>query len=376
MKSKFLKFVGVFAFIVVAISSVCIIFADEAEQVPENTMLISTQAEVIDNDLFKANEIIEVENAIVQGNAFLAGRTVTLKNVEVTGSVAVAAETVRLENVVVNGDIFAAGKTVEIESSTAKNIFTAGATVKASSETEIQRDAYIAGNDILFNAKADKVLVGGSGITFGPKAQVNEANGEADKDPVVEEGASIENNNITVIAFEEPAKVVNIGEIILDIVRSVVSFVIFALFIAFVFIKANKAKMIKKYTLSEIAMNMLVGLAIAIFGVIASIILIIIEFTTPIGFIALFVYIILMICSTAAGTFVITTKVIGDKEPDMKNLLLFTILIACMVELINFLPVIGGLFTMVVGLTGIGTIVNVIFAKNEVKEKKEAIVKE
>ena len=112
MKSRILKFMGVFALAVVLVITIGTVFADEAEDSVEPRTLISTEYEVIDNDYFTADDTLSLSKIIIDGNAFVAGKDVTLSDMKIEGSIAVAGQTVRLENVEVTGDIFIAGQYV------------------------------------------------------------------------------------------------------------------------------------------------------------------------------------------------------------------------------------------------------------------------
>ena len=78
MKSRILKFMGVFALAVVLVITIGTVFADEAEDSVEPRTLISTEYEVIDNDYFTADDTLSLSKIIIDGNAFVAGKDVTL----------------------------------------------------------------------------------------------------------------------------------------------------------------------------------------------------------------------------------------------------------------------------------------------------------
>ena len=368
MKSKILKFMGVFTLAVVLVITIGTVFADEAEDSVEPRTLISTEYEVIDNDYFTADDTLSLSKIIVDGNAFVAGKDVTLSDMKIEGSIAVAGQTVRLENVEVTGDIFIAGQYVSVEKTTAKNIYGAGQDVKLSNNSEVRRDAYLAGASILLNAKADKVSVGTGKLTVEDFAEIRELTGELDEPATISNDAKVEENSLKVIEVKEEVetvKTVSIFSILLNFVKKVIRAIVLAVVVAFVLIKANRIEKIKKYDSNTIVLNGFIGFAITALGLIVALIVTFISFTTPIGFTLICAYIVAMILSTATGVVVIVAKLLKDKETNMKNVLLYTLAVSAVVALIRAIPILGGVLGFVLSMVGVGTLFNVIFGKEK-----------
>ena len=368
MKSKILKFMGVFALAVVLVITIGTVFADEAEDSVEPRTLISTEYEVIDNDYFTADDTLSLSKIIIDGNAFVAGKDVTLSDMKIEGSIAVAGQTVRLENVEVTGDIFIAGQYVSVEKTTAKNIYGAGQDVKLSNNSEVRRDAYLAGASVLLNAKADKVSVGTGKLTVEDFAEIRELTGELDEPATISNDAKVEENSLKVIEVKEEVetvKTVSIFSILLNFVKKVIRAIVLAVVVAFVLIKANRIEKIKKYDSNTIVLNGFIGFAITALGLIVALIVTFISFTTPIGFTLICAYIVAMILSTATGVVVIVAKLLKDKEANMKNVLLYTLAVSAVVALIRAIPILGGVLGFVLAMVGVGTLFNVIFGKEK-----------
>ena len=368
MKSKILKFMGVFTLAVVLVITIGTVFADEAEDSVEPRTLISTEYEVIDNDYFTADDTLSLSKIIVDGNAFVAGKDVTLSDMKIEGSIAVAGQTVRLENVEVTGDIFIAGQYVSVEKTTAKNIYGAGQDVKLSNNSEVRRDAYLAGASVLLNAKADKVSVGTGKLTVEDFAEIRELTGELDEPATISNDAKVEENSLKVIEVKEEVetvKTVSVFSILLNFVKKVIRAIVLAVVVAFVLIKANRIEKIKKYDSNTIVLNGFIGFAITALGLIVALIVTFISFTTPIGFTLICAYIVAMILSTATGVVVIVAKLLKDKEANMKNVLLYTLAVSAVVALIRAIPILGGVLGFVLSMVGVGTLFNVIFGKEK-----------
>ena len=368
MKSRILKFMGVFALAVVLVITIGTVFADEAEDSVEPRTLISTEYEMIDNDYFTADETLSLSKIIIDGNAFVAGKDVTLSDMKIEGSIAVAGQTVRLENVEVTGDIFIAGQYVSVEKTTAKNIYGAGQDVKLSNNSEVRRDAYLAGASVLLNAKADKVSVGTGKLTVEDFAEIRELTGELDEPATISNDAKVEENSLKVIEVKEEVetvKTVSVFSILLNFVKKVIRAIVLAVVVAFVLIKANRIEKIKKYDSNTIILNGFIGFAITALGLIVALIVTFISFTTPIGFTLICAYIVAMILSTATGVVVIVAKLLKDKEANMKNVLLYTLVVSAVVALIRAIPILGGVLGFVLSMVGVGTLFNVIFGKEK-----------
>ena len=335
MKSKLLKFIGIFVLVAVLVAVPCIAFADEPE---ENVLVTSNGNEVIDNDYFKADETLNLSNITIEGNAFFAGKDVTISDIKVEGSIAVAGQNVNLENVEVTGDIFVAGQYVSVEKTTAKNIYGAGQDFKLSRQSIVNRDAYLAGATVLLDSEADRVAVGTGKLKVGSQAVVRELKGELDEAADIDEEAQIENNTLKVIEISEEVETVekiSVLTIILDAVKKLLRAIILALVVAYALLKVNKIEKIN------------------------------ISFSTPIGITLICLYIIAMVLSTAMAVVVIATKVLQDKEANTKNVLLYTLIASVVVTLVKFIPFVGGIVGFIVSMVGVGTLYNVICGKEK-----------
>ena len=378
MKNKLLKIMAVFAiFAVVFVAGNTIVRADEAEE----NLLISpsliSQREMIDNDYFYADQNVTVENKVIDGNAFIAGKDVDVKNITVNGSIAVAGQDVKLENVSVSGDIFVAGQEVKVETSSAKNLYAAAQDVKISEETIISRDSYVAGSNVKFNANSDVLSIGANLVEIGENAVIRELRGETGEEATIANGANVVENLLKIVekseeVAEEAHKAV-VTATIFGIIKKILTTLVMALIISYIVSKSSKKERIQKYTGEKIALNALLGLGL-IFGVVlAAIIMFITVILIPVGIVAILGYIVMLICATAMGTTVIAIKLLKDKELSTKNIILWSLLVAAILFVVKFVPIVGGLIGFVVTLIGIGTIADLLFGKDKKEAKVEVV---
>ena len=378
MKNKLLKIMAVFAiFAVVFVAGNTIVRADEAEE----NLLISpsliSQREMIDNDYFYADQNVTVENKVIDGNAFIAGKDVDVKNITVNGSIAVAGQDVKLENVSVSGDIFVAGQEVKVETSSAKNLYAAAQDVKISEETIISRDSYVAGSNVKFNANSDVLSIGANLVEIGENAVIRELRGETGEEATIANGANVVENLLKLVeksgeVAEEAHKAV-VTATIFGIIKKILTTLVMALIISYIVSKSSKKERIQKYTGEKIALNALLGLGL-IFGVVlAAIIMFITVILIPVGIVAILGYIVMLICATAMGTTVIAIKLLKDKELSTKNIILWSLLVAAILFVVKFVPIVGGLIGFIVTLIGIGTIADLLFGKDKKEDKVEVV---
>ena len=378
MKNKLLKIMAVFAiFAVVFVAGNTIVRADEAEE----NLLISpsliSQREMIDNDYFYADQNVTVENKVIDGNAFIAGKDVDVKNITVNGSIAVAGQDVKLENVSVSGDIFVAGQEVKVETSSAKNLYAAAQDVKISEETIISRDSYVSGSNVKFNANSDVLSIGANLVEIGENAVIRELRGETGEEATIANGANVVENLLKLVeksgeVAEEAHKAV-VTATIFGIIKKILTTLVMALIISYIVSKSSKKERIQKYTGEKIALNALLGLGL-IFGVVlAAIIMFITVILIPVGIVAILGYIVMLICATAMGTTVIAIKLLKDKELSTKNIILWSLLVAAILFVVKFVPIVGGLIGFVVTLIGIGTIADLLFGKDKKEAKVEVV---
>ena len=378
MKNKLLKIMAVFAiFAVVFVAGNTIVRADEAEE----NLLISpsliSQREMIDNDYFYADQNVTVENKVIDGNAFIAGKDVDVKNITVNGSIAVAGQDVKLENVSVSGDIFVAGQEVKVETSSAKNLYAAAQDVKISEETIISRDSYVSGSNVKFNANSDVLSIGANLVEIGENAVIRELRGETGEEATIANGANVVENLLKLVeksgeVAEEAHKAV-VTATIFGIIKKILTTLVMALIISYIVSKSSKKERIQKYTGEKIALNALLGLGL-IFGVVlAAIIMFITVILIPVGIVAILGYIVMLICATAMGTTVIAIKLLKDKELSTKNIILWSLLVAAILFVVKFVPIVGGIIGFVVTLIGIGTIADLLFGKDKKESKVEVV---
>lgn len=372
MKNNFLKILAAFAIFAVVLVSSTLVFADEAD-ILVTALDENADYTYMDNDYFNANETVLMNQLEIDGNAFVFAKDVEIENVIVDGSLFVAGQNVELKNVTVRGDIFAAGHKVTIESSEVKNIYAAGQFVTIEDETTVKRDGYLAGQAVTIDAQMDTLSIGANALTIESNAKINKVDGELGTEAKISSDAIVESNNLTVVEVkEEVAKVPSVLDRILEVIGKIVKLIVLSLIIAFIVVKANRAERIKNYTAGKIATNGAIGFGLCIGLIMLSVMLLFTVILTLVGVMGIFAYISMIMCAAPAGCVVVALKLLNDKEANMKNTLLFTVLVAACLVVVSMIPVIGGIVKFLISLVGMGTLFDIIFLK-EKDEKKEVV---
>lgn len=372
MKNNFFKLLAAFAIFAVVLVSSTLVFADEAD-ILVTALDENADYTYMDNDYFNANETVLMNQLEIDGNAFVFAKDVEIENVIVDGSLFVAGQNVELKNVTVRGDIFAAGHKVTIESSEVKNIYAAGQFVTIEDETTVKRDGYLAGQAVTIDAQMDTLSIGANALTIESNAKINKVDGELGTEAKISSDAIVESNNLTVVEVkEEVAKVPSVLDRILEVIGKIVKLIVLSLIIAFIVVKANRAERIKNYTAGKIATNGAIGFGLCIGLIMLSVMLLFTVILTLVGVMGIFAYISMIMCAAPAGCVVVALKLLNDKEANMKNTLLFTVLVAACLVVVSMIPVIGGIVKFLISLVGMGTLFDIIFLK-EKDEKKEVV---
>lgn len=365
MKNKLQKILAAFVIFAIILTSSVFVFAEVVDK--------ESQYEFKDNDFFMADEDVNLKMVEVDGNIFIAGKDVLLEDLKVEGTLFVAGQDVELRGVYASGDIFVAGQKVTINTTEVKNIFAAAQKLTFEDETVVKRDAYIAGNDVKINASMDTLNIGANTLTIGSAANITKATGELGNEASISSNAVIETNNLTVEVVEEVKKVPSVLDKILEIIGKAVRLIVFSLIIAFIVVKANKAERIKNYDGEKIVINSAIGLGLCFGLIMVSIMLLFTVILTLVGIIGIFAYISMLLCSTAAGCVVVALKILGKKEANMKNTLLFTALVALVLTVVSVIPLLGDIAKAIMALLGIGTLFDIIFLKDKKQNQQEVV---
>ena len=337
---------------------------------PDEDVLASyeTDYEFVDSDLYLFDVNLDISQ-VVDGNVFAYGQTVNVSG-EINGDLFVFASNLTIEeSAIIHGNVFALASDMTVSGiaadvyAMADNFSLSGKSIIArnlylssnniSLEGQVSRDAYIAANTLKIAENDEPVIEGNLTYSSTSEAQINEAS----------VGGEIKYNAVQV---DNSARV-----------WSVVSNLISALVLSFIVImillwiapkfKDNICEIIAKKSFLSFGIGLLVFFA----TIIAAIILLL--FTYGFGASTAVVAIAFLILGYVLSSTVFSMalgKLLANKFGFNKNVayVLLSLLIVLIVNLIRYIPYVGGPIGFIIAMVGLGIIcVNAYKREKKVK---------
>lgn len=337
---------------------------------PDEDVLASyeTDYEFVDSDLYLFDVNLDISQ-VVDGNVFAYGQTVNVSG-EINGDLFVFASNLTIEeSAIIHGNVFALASDMTVSGiaadvyAMADNFSLSGKSIIArnlylssnniSLEGQVSRDAYIAANTLKIAENDEPVIEGNLTYSSTSEAQINEAS----------VGGEIKYNAVQV---DNSARV-----------WSVVSNLISALVLSFIVImillwiapkfKDNICEIIAKKSFLSFGIGLLVFFA----TIIAAIILLL--FTYGFGASTAVVAIAFLILGYVLSSTVFSMalgKLLANKFGFTKNVayVLLSLLIVLIVNLIRYIPYVGGPIGFIIAMIGLGIIcVNAYKREKKVK---------
>ena len=337
---------------------------------PDEDVLASyeTDYEFVDSDLYLFDVNLDISQ-VVDGNVFAYGQTVNVSG-EINGDLFVFASNLTIEeSAIIHGNIFALASDMTVsgiaadvyamadnfslseKSIIARNLYLSSNNI--SLEGQVSRDAYIAANTLKIAENDEPVIEGNLTYSSTSEAQINEAS----------VGGEIKYNAVQV---DNSARI-----------WSIVSNLISALVLSFIVImillwiapkfKDNICEIIAKKSFLSFGIGLLVFFA----TIIAAIILLL--FTYGFGASTAVVAIAFLILGYVLSSTVFSIalgKLLANKFGFTKNVayVLLSLLIVLIVNLIRYIPYVGGPIGFIIAMIGLGIIcVNAYKREKKVK---------
>lgn len=338
---------------------------------PEEDILASYETDYVfvDSDLYLFDVNLDISQ-VVDGNVFAYGQTVNVSG-EINGDLFVFASNLTIEeSAIIHGNVFALASDMTVsgiaadvyamadnfslseKSIIARNLYLSSNNI--SLEGQVSRDAYIAANTLKIAENDEPVIEGNLTYSSTSEAQINEAS----------VGGEIKYNAVQPI--DSSVKV-----------WSIVSNLISALVLSFIIImillwinpkfKDNVCEIIAKKSFLSFG----IGLLVFFTTIIISIILLL--FTGGLGASTAVVAIVFLILGYILSSTVFSMalgKLLANKFGFTKNVayVLLSLLIVLIVNLIRYIPYVGGPIGFIIAMIGLGIIcVNAYKREKKVK---------
>ena len=348
---------------------------NEAVTTAENNQVVEsfeTNYEILYSDLYLFNNSVDIPQ-IVDGNVFVYGQNVNITGV-IRGNLFVMANTLNISSeAIIQGSVFALSNSMKI-SGEVSDVYALSADFSLEENGTIYRNLYVFANSASLTGKITRdAYISSSNLSFGENAtNVIGGNLNYTSNNEIELDEGIVGGEIVFNKVEDPE--VNIGDVVLQIVSSIVSALLFTLVIIAISIWfapdfRNKAKDI---FITKGLKAFLNGLLVLFGGILASAIIAL--FTYGFGFgIGLFlIATIIMAYIVSSSIFSMAVgSLIAEKLKKKKNsigmYILFTLLITLAIKLIAYIPYLGSLVKFIVSVIGLGILCLNAYKREPVK---------
>lgn len=390
MKSYLFKII-LCIFLVLVVSSTFVLATDE--NIPENQVVstdenINTTSEsgeilatyetnydLVYSDMYLLDSNVEVSQ-VVDGNVFVYGGTVKVTGA-ISGNLFVLAENLDIsEDAIIQGSIFALANNITIsgivsdvysmsnnfnleeKAIVSRNIYIMSGATNLSGQ--VSRDAYISTRDLSFGEDAKEVIKGDLNYSSYNEVELDEG---------------VVSGEVNFKQFENSVQ--SIGTIVLNIVYSAVVSLVFSVAIILVSLwfapkfKDRAAEIVEKKNLSAFGFGLLVFFG----GILATLILLLFTygFGASIGVFLVAIVIMAYIASSTVFSMSIGALIAKKIKSEKVGIyVLFALLVVLALNLIGYIPYIGGPIKFIASIVGLGILcINAYKRKDLVSGKTE-----
>ncbi len=390
MKSYLFKII-LCIFLVLVVSSTFVLATDE--NIPENQVVstdenINTTSEsgeilatyetnydLVYSDMYLLDSNVEVSQ-VVDGNVFVYGGTVKVTGA-ISGNLFVLAENLDIsEDAIIQGSIFALANNITIsgivsdvysmsnnfnleeKAIVSRNIYIMSGATNLSGQ--VSRDAYISTRDLSFGEDAKEVIKGDLNYSSYNEVELDEG---------------VVSGEVNFKQFENSVQ--SIGTIVLNIVYSAVVSLVFSVAIILVSLwfapkfKDRAAEIVEKKNLSAFGFGLLVFFG----GILAALILLLFTygFGASIGVFLVAIVIMSYIASSTVFSMSIGALIAKKIKSEKVGIyVLFALLVVLALNLIGYIPYIGGPIKFIASIVGLGILcINAYKRKDLVSGKTE-----
>lgn len=347
--------------------------------------LISSYPGYLDDDYFLIGDDIIINDSI-NGNVYLIGDEIEISSEQIDGNVFIIANTLKI-NTDIYMSLYAIANSVDIESGEIVDAYLIANSVNIGKEASIDRDAKIICDKLNMNGVIYKNLycmsqnatingvIDGKLTYTGNLQEGEEANiSESQKIEIEVENNFQERLNAFVVALK---RIMLIWKMITG---SIIVLIIFLLTKSCIRINKTSEEEKLYYTEKTFSDNdiikLLKGLAYIVLCFIAIIILFITVIGIPVGLLLLLVYCVTLYIATPVACIEIAKfiKIKMNSKGKLKAVIaLISIALYILLVLFTRVPHVGALIYNLVGLYGLGTIVDFVFFRKNKKEKCSAM---
>ena len=340
-------------------------------------------SEYNNDDVFIAKDKINIDNDI-NGNVYLIGENITINSEEIDGNIFIIADEVNINSDIYMSAYIIADK-ININSSVITDVYFMANTVDIGDEAYIERNARIATDTLNFNGE-----IGGNLYSLADTNNINGIiNGKLIYSGVLNKGTdAIIESTEQIKTIEKTSIDSNIKEIGASLKRFFTAWKICtAIVVIFIIVllKRESFNIIEKnengknvyYTsksAKELPMDILKGLIYLVLSILAILVLFVTILGIPLGLLLISVFSVTLYIATPIACIEIAQliKIKSDSKGKIKFIIAVgAIAVYIILALIKSMEIIGLLSMLIsffISLYGLGTIVNMVFCRNNGKK--------
>ncbi len=304
----------------------------------------------VNHSMFTAGDDVSTNNA-VKGIDFTAGNNLNISGSSEYGMF--AGNSINFKGMVTR-DLFVAGNNIVIGSSAniARDLYVAGNTITISAD--IKGNVFLAGSEIIIDSKeidGDVTLTSGK-LTIADNTKINGTLKYNDNIEYSNTNASIKEVKTYHVEVKNKDEVIpSISSILLGIVTS------FLVALAIYLLLPASYKVLDEVKKDNMLRTFENGFLFLIAVPVISIVLMISIVCMPLAIIALLLYGIIIYLSSIISS-VYFGRLIGNKVLKLDNVYLQILIGIVLTRLVKLIPVIGGLYSFVIVILGVGFVYN------------------
>lgn len=295
----------------------------------------------------------------ISGNAYILADTFILEpGSEIDGDLYVVANTIELnKDSIIRGNVFAIGSNITINASIGQSLYSTSENFNMNSYGFVYRDANISANSSNIDGKINRnAYINIRDLSIGSNFSVA-GNLEYSSENELPLSKNIVNGEIKYSKYSSK----NVGNTILSVVFGLITSILYALIIAWLFKFLCDKKSIQHTNDIDFKSSLKflgIGLASIFLVVFVSILLFICSFTTTLALVLVLVYVLILLISTPILIYYIAHQININC-----NIYLKISIVSGALYLLNLIPIIGSIINFAFTLTGTGMIFIKLFKK-------------
>jgi hypothetical protein len=340
----------------------------------ESMPIIEDETEIKVGDFYKISDESVSLTRNVDGNVYIIAKDVEISSNMIYGNIFIIAESVNITSDI-TGSAYIIAKNIVINDGGMSDAYFIANNVKLNENSYVSRDVKIL---------ADSLTIDGSiyGSLYSSVENIEVGNyGYIQSDFYYSGELSYANENQIGNVIKQDKVVIvndtNQDNGIKDEILSIITKAVTALFIIGIILLVSNKKMNTEITPSSVIKKVLLGILYVVLIPIVSVLCMLTVVGLPVGLIILILYVLMFIVCIPVASISITEVALKNKDTSNVKKWLIATLIYVVIAILQKIPVIGTIVTIILGTYGISLIMKLIFKKTKSnnKNQEEEVIK-